>query len=120
MTTTPTQNSVPSESPIDLKFNAGKIDEFVTSLVHQYIDRFGVQHYTIEGLRWLAQQAIAQYGWIPYGTFQAGATLTLPNQILKDTTDGIIGGWLVLAVRKDCFSWVNTGIVWWCWHWCVD
>ncbi|MFG6089870.1 tail fiber/spike domain-containing protein [Enterobacter soli] len=93
MTTTPTQNSVPSESPIDLKFNAGKIDEFVTSLVHQYIDRFGIQHYTIEGLRWLAQQAIAQYGWIPYGTFQAGATLTLPNQILKDTTDGEYYRW---------------------------
>lgn len=88
MATTPTQNSVPSESPIDLKYNAGKIDEFVTSLTLQYLDRFGNAHYTIEGLRWLAQQAIAQYGWIPVGTFQAGTTLTTPNQILKDETDG--------------------------------
>ncbi|HBC2582628.1 hypothetical protein JJQ12_16485 [Enterobacter hormaechei] len=93
MATTPTQNSVPSESPRDLKFNAGKIDEFVTSLVNTYVDRFGNEHYTIEGLRWLAQQAIAQYGWIPVGTFQAGATLTLPNQILKDTTDGEYYRW---------------------------
>lgn len=93
MATQPTQNPVPSESPRDLKFNAGKIDEFVTSLVNTYIDRFGNEHYTIEGLRWLAQQAIAQYGWIPVGTFQAGATLTLPTQILKDTTDGEYYRW---------------------------
>ncbi len=93
MATQPTNLPVPSESPRDLKFNAGKIDEFVTSLVNTYIDRFGNAHYTIEGLRWLAQQAIAQYGWIPVGTFQDGATLTLPNQILKDETDGEYYRW---------------------------
>jgi hypothetical protein len=93
MATTPTQDAVPSESPRDLKFNAGKIDEFVTSMALKYADRFGGEHYTIEGLRWLAQQAIAQYGWIPVGTFQAGTTITLPNQILKDTTDGEYYRW---------------------------
>ncbi|EPG4961554.1 hypothetical protein M2O49_004295 [Citrobacter amalonaticus] len=93
MATQPTNLPVPSESPRDLKFNAGKIDEFVTSLVNTYIDRFGNTHYTIEGLRWLAHQAISQYGWIPVGTFQAGATLTLPNQILKDETDGEYYRW---------------------------
>ncbi|XHA15328.1 right-handed parallel beta-helix repeat-containing protein [Citrobacter farmeri] len=93
MATTPTNLPVPSESPRDLKFNAGKIDEFVTSLAHSYIDRFGNEHYTIEGLRWLIQQAILQYGWIPVGTFQDGATLTLPNQILKDETDGEYYRW---------------------------
>lgn len=93
MTTQPTNLPVPSESPRDLKFNAGKIDEFVTSLVNTYIDRFGNSHYTIEGLRWLAQQAIAQFGWIPVESFQAGATLTLPNQILKDTASGEYYRW---------------------------
>lgn len=93
MATQPTNLPVPSESPRDLKFNAGKIDDFVTSLVNTYADRFGNEHYTIEGLRWLAQQAISQYGWIPFGTFQDGATLTLPNQILKDTTDGEYYRW---------------------------
>ncbi|EPV2526981.1 TPA: glycosyl hydrolase family 28-related protein [Enterobacter hormaechei] len=93
MATTPTNLPVPSESPRDLKFNAGKIDEFVTSLAQQFIDRFGNAHYTIEGLRWLAQQAIAAFGWIPVGTFQDGATLTLPNQILKDETDGEYYRW---------------------------
>ncbi|MET4054255.1 hypothetical protein ABIC12_001548 [Pantoea agglomerans] len=93
MATQLTQNQVPSESPRDLKFNAGKIDEFVNSLAQQYIDRFGGRHYTIEGLRWLAQQAIAQYGWIPVGTFQEGYNLELPNQIIKDTDDGEYYRW---------------------------
>ena len=84
MATQPTNLPVPSESPRDLKFNAGKIDEFVTSLVNTYVDRFGNEHYTIEGLRWLAQQAIAQYGWILIDSFQDGADITLPNQALRD------------------------------------
>lgn len=90
---TPTQNAVPSADIRDHVFGGAKIDEFVTSLVSTYTDRFGVQHYTIEGLRWLAQQAIAQYGWIPFGTFQAGATLSLPNQILKDEVSGEFYRW---------------------------
>lgn len=90
---TPTQNAVPSADIRDHVFGGAKVDEFVTSLVNTYIDRFGKQHYTIEGLRWLAQQAIAAFGWIPVGTFQAGATLTLPNQILKDETDGEYYRW---------------------------
>ncbi|HDC4319369.1 TPA: hypothetical protein O8L55_003273 [Enterobacter cloacae] len=93
MATTPTQNSVPSESPRDLKFNAGKIDEFVTSLVNTYVDRFGNEHYTIEGLRWLAQQAIAQYGWILIDSFQDGADITLPNQALRDEDTGEYYRW---------------------------
>ncbi|MFA1615287.1 hypothetical protein ABME00_13790 [Citrobacter amalonaticus] len=83
MATQPTNLPVPSESPRDLKFNAGKIDEFVTSMVNTYIDRFGKEHYTIEGLRWLAQQALAAFGYITVDSFQDGATLTLPNQVLR-------------------------------------
>ncbi|MDZ7554444.1 tail fiber/spike domain-containing protein [Cronobacter sakazakii] len=93
MATQPTNLSVPSESPRDLKFNAGKIDEFVTSLVNNYVDRFGNEHYTIEGLRWLAQQAIAQYGYITLDSFQAGANITLPNQVLRDTNNGEYYRW---------------------------
>jgi len=93
MATQPTQNPVPSESPRDLKFNAGKIDEFATSLALQYQDRFGNQHYTIEGLRWIAQQAISQFGYITVDSFQAGANITLPNQILRDTSTGEYYRW---------------------------
>ncbi|HID3750301.1 TPA: tail fiber domain-containing protein [Citrobacter freundii] len=93
MATQPTNFPVPSESPRDLKFNAGKIDEFATSMGLTYTDRFGVQHYTIEGMRWLAQQAIAAFGYVTLKSFQLGAPLpnnelTLPNQVLQDETNG--------------------------------
>lgn len=98
MSTTPTNLPVPSEKPQDLKFNAGKIDEFVTSMAQQYIDRFGGKHYTIEGLRWVAQQAISAFGYITLKSFQIGAPLpdnelTLPNQVLQDETDGEYYRW---------------------------
>ncbi|MBD9658125.1 GDSL-type esterase/lipase family protein [Pantoea sp. PNT03] len=93
MATQPTNNAVPSESPRDLKFNAGKIDEFVTSLTQKYQDRFGNNHYTIEGLRWLAQQAISQYGYITVDSFLAGANITLPNQVLRDSSTGEYYRW---------------------------
>lgn len=93
MATQPTQNDVPSESPRDLKFNAGKIDEFVTSLVNTYVDRFGHEHYTIEGLRWMAQQAISQYGYVTLDSFEDGNTLTLPNQVLRLEATGEYYRW---------------------------
>ncbi|WP_209634738.1 hypothetical protein [Cronobacter sakazakii] len=93
MATQPTQDAVPSESPRDLKFNAGKIDEFVTSMGWTYTDRFGVKHYTIEGLRWLAQQAISAYGYITLDSFEDGNTLTLPNQVLRIEATGEYYRW---------------------------
>nr|DAM17044.1 MAG TPA: tail spike [Caudoviricetes sp.] len=93
MSTTPTNQPVPSEKPQDLKFNAGKIDEFVTSMAQQYIDRFGNAHYTIEGLRWVAQQAIAAFGYITMDSFEDGNTLTLPNQVLRLEATGEYYRW---------------------------
>lgn len=93
MATQPTQNPVPSESPRDLKFNAGKIDEFVTSLALKYQDRFGGEHYTIEGLRNLAQQAVAGFGYITVDSFEDGNTLTLPNQVLRLEVTGEYYRW---------------------------
>lgn len=98
MATTPTQLPVPSEKPQDLKFNAGKIDEFATSMGWTYYDRFGVRHYTIEGLKHVAEQAISAFGYITIDSFQAGAQLpnnqlTLPNQVLRDTSNGEYYRW---------------------------
>lgn len=135
MATQPTNLPVPSESPRDLKFNAGKIDEFVTSMQREYEDRFGNKHYTIEGLRWIAQQAISAFGYITLDSFEDGNTLTLPNQVLRleatgeyyrwdgdlpkevpagstpETTGGVgIGAWLSVgdaALRGDLSQ--NTG-----------
>lgn len=93
MATTPTNNPVPSESPIDLKYNAGKIDEFVSSFAEWYVDRFGNKHYTIEGLKQLVLQQIYNLGWNPVGTFQGGAQLTAAGDIIQDTSTGIWYRW---------------------------
>lgn len=93
MATTPTKQPVPSESPRDLKFNAGKFDEFVTSLALQFVDRFGKQHYTIEGIKQLAFQAISAFGYITMDSFEDGATLTLPNQVLRWKSNGEYYRW---------------------------
>ena len=93
MATQPTQNAVPSESPRDLKFNAGKIDEFVTSLALQYIDRFGNAHLTIEGMKQQVLQQIYNLGWNPVGTFQDGATLSAAGDIIQDETTGVWYRW---------------------------
>lgn len=93
MATQPTNLPVPSESPRDLKFNAGKIDEFVTSMQREYEDRFGNKHYTIEGMRWIAQQAISAFGYITLDSFEDGNTLTLPNQVLRLEATGEYYRW---------------------------
>ncbi|MGI0466279.1 hypothetical protein [Serratia marcescens] len=49
--TTPTSKPIPSNDVIDLKFNAEKIDEVVNSDVEKYVDRFGGERYTLEGIR---------------------------------------------------------------------
>lgn len=90
---TPTQKPVPSSDIRDHVFGGAKIDEFVTSLQKTYTDRFGQPHFTIEGLRWVAQQAIASFGYILVDSFQAGATLSLPNQVLRNTANGEYYRW---------------------------
>ncbi|MCR3693472.1 hypothetical protein M8449_26735, partial [Citrobacter freundii] len=89
MSTTPTNQPVPSEKPQDLKFNAGKIDEFVTSMAQQYIDRFGHAHYTIEGLK----QLVLNLGWNPVGSFQGGATVNTAGDIIQDESTGVWYRW---------------------------
>lgn len=97
MSTTPTNQPVSSEKPQDLKFNAGKIDEFVTSMAQQYIDRFGNAHYTIEGLKQLTLQQIYNLGWNLAGTFQGGGTVTAAGDVLQDTSTNIWYRWDDLA-----------------------
>ncbi|MED9724544.1 hypothetical protein RCO07_24800 [Escherichia marmotae] len=95
MATQPTNLPVPSESPRDLKFNAGKIDEYVTSMGWTYTDRFGQKHYTIEGNNYLAQQAMADFGYVILTgkTFTTGATINQPNEVLLNTADGEYYKW---------------------------
>lgn len=93
MTTQPTNLPVPSESPRDLKFNAGKIDEFVTSYAHEYIDRFGVKHRTIAGINYDANKAILNYGYITKDSFEDGNTLSVANECLRWKSNGEYYRW---------------------------
>lgn len=93
MATQPTNLPVPSELPRDLKFNAGKIDEFVTSGNHVYVDRFGNKHRTIEGINYDANQAMLNYGYITKKSFEIGATLNTPNTVLQWESNGEFYRW---------------------------
>ena len=93
MATTPTNKPIPSEDPRDLKFNAGKIDEVVTSDAHYYTDRFGVRRWTIAGFQYTAEEAIRKYGYITMDSFEDGATMTLPNQTLRYEANGEYYRW---------------------------
>lgn len=95
MATTPTQLPVPSEKPQDLKFNAGKIDEYVTSMGWTYTDRFGNKHYTIEGVNYLAQQVMNAFGYITLTgvDFDTGANVSTPNELLFNPADNSYYKW---------------------------
>lgn len=93
MATTPTQNPVPSEAAVDLKFNAGKIDEFVTSFVLKYTDRLGRDHLTIEGMRDIIERAIKAFGFVTMDSFEDGATLDNSSQVLRWESNGEYYRW---------------------------
>ncbi|OAT31979.1 phage tail fiber protein [Buttiauxella brennerae ATCC 51605] len=95
MATTPSQKPVASELPQDLKFNSGKIDEFVTSMGWTYTDRFGNKHYTIEGINYLAQQVMNAFGYITLTgvDFDTGATISTPNEALFNPDDNSYYKW---------------------------
>lgn len=93
MATTPTNKPIPSEDPRDLKFNGGKIDEVVSGNNHYYTDRFGVRRFTIAGFQYTAEEAIRNYGYITMDSFEDGATLTLPNQVLRYEATGEYYRW---------------------------
>ncbi|WP_145531633.1 hypothetical protein [Yersinia kristensenii] len=93
MATIPTQNPVPSEAAIDLKFNAGKIDEFVTSFLLKYTDRLGRDHLTIDGMRDIIEKAIKEFGWVTIDSFEIGATLTNSSEVLRWQSNGEYYRW---------------------------
>jgi len=95
MATQPTNLPVPSESYRDLKFNAGRIDEFVTSMGWTYTDRIGNKHYTIEGINHIVQEAMTSIGYVILAgqTFTTGSTLNSPNEILLNEADNSYYKW---------------------------
>ncbi|QHJ79523.1 MAG: hypothetical protein [Caudoviricetes sp.] len=93
MPTTPTNNPIPSESPRDLKFNAGKVDEIVNSPQEAYSDRFGTARLTWAGIEALTRASLSSLGYAIIRSFEDGATLTLPNQALLLESSGSYYRW---------------------------
>ncbi|MBL5924945.1 tail fiber/spike domain-containing protein [Enterobacter asburiae] len=78
-----TNNPVPSNQVKDFSDNAQIVDEIVHLQQPTTKDRFGNNLKTWYGVQQDANEAIAQYGWITMDSFQDGATLTLPNNVLR-------------------------------------
>lgn len=83
MATKPTDNPIPSESPKDLKFNAGNLDKVMNSDEEAYQDRFGKARLTMAGFEAESQRVLRSVGWSLLDSFQSGAILTSVNQALK-------------------------------------
>lgn len=121
MSTTPTNNPIPSESVKDLAFNAGKIDEFVNSPEEAFSDRFGLARLTLAGIQAEADNVIGALGFVPVDSFEAGATITSRNQSLHYLANNNYYRWdgalpkLVAASStpassggEDAGAWVNV------------
>ncbi|HCL6722688.1 TPA: tail fiber domain-containing protein [Citrobacter freundii] len=94
MTKYATMNPLGSTSPYDLFDNAQNFDTAINSVTAAiWLDRFGVSRHTWHGLEAMAKAAIAAFGYITLDSFQTGATLTLPNQVLRDTSTGEYYRW---------------------------
>lgn len=73
----PTTNPVPSESPVDLLFNAGKLDEVINGDQDSYTDRKGVQRLTMHG-------ALKLIGYEVPVAFGAGLSIARASQTVTN------------------------------------
>jgi len=94
MTKYATMNPLGSTSPYDLFDNSQNFDTAINSITAAiWLDRLGRTRHTWYGLEQMAKAAIAAFGYITMDSFQDGATLTLPNQVLRDTSTGEYYRW---------------------------
>ena len=76
--TTPTTAAVPSASPLDLLFNAEKIDEAVNTSALTYADRFGVQRMTLSGAMARISAVNVRGAWVT-------ATVYAPRDVVQNS-----------------------------------
>lgn len=94
MTKYATNNPLGSVDPRDLYDNSQNFDNAINSITAAiWLDRFGHTRHTWHGLETMAKAAIAAFGYITIDSFQLGATLKLPNQVLRDTSTGEYYRW---------------------------
>lgn len=94
MTTYNTGNPLGSSAAKDLYDNAQNLDFAVNSITQTlWGDRFGQQRKTWYGIEKLAQEAISAFGYITLDSFEDGANITLPNQVLRWKSNGEYYRW---------------------------
>lgn len=99
MTTYNTGNPLGSAAAKDLYDNAENFDHLSNDQSNEkWPDRFGRERLTWHGIEKMSQEAISSFGYITLKSFQLGAPLpnnelTIPNQALKDETDGEYYRW---------------------------
>lgn len=94
MTKYATMNPLGSTDPRDMFDNSQNLDFAMSDIASAiWTDRFGKKRNTFYGFELFARAAISAFGYITIDSFQAGATLTLYNQILRDTTNGEYYRW---------------------------
>lgn len=94
MTKYHTHNPLGSTDPRDLFDNAQNLDTAINSITAAlWQDRFGRKRKTWYGLQKDAQEAIATFGYITLDSFEGGATLKLPNQVLRWKNNGEYYRW---------------------------
>jgi hypothetical protein len=94
MTTYKTGNPLGSAAAKDLFDNAQNLD-FALNDISKAIwqDRLGRNRKTWYGIQRDAQEAISSFGYITLDSFEDGATLTLPNQVLRWQENGEYYRW---------------------------
>jgi hypothetical protein len=94
MTTYNTGNPVGSAAAQDLYDNAQNLDHLSNDMENEkWPDRLGRDRLTWYGIEKMSQDAIAGYGYITIDSFEDGATLTLPNQVLRLKDSGEYYRW---------------------------
>lgn len=94
MTKYATMNPLGSTSPYDFFDNSQNFDTAINSITAAiWQDRLGRERHTWHGLEKMAKAAIAAFGYITLDSFQAGATLIRPNEVLRDITTGEYYRW---------------------------
>lgn len=94
MTTYNTGNPLGSSAAKDMYDNAQNLDHRENDAVNEtWPDRLGRDRLMWHGMEEQYKRTLASLGWIIVESFQSGATLTLPNQALKDEVSGEYYRW---------------------------
>ncbi|MFS7359289.1 GDSL-type esterase/lipase family protein [Rahnella inusitata] len=94
MTTYNTGNPLGSSAPKDLYDNAQNLDFAMNSITQAlWEDRFGRSRNTWHGIEKFANDAISAFGYVTIDSFEDGATISLPNEVLRWKNNGEYYRW---------------------------